>query len=149
MAELFACKRGRVAVMEGCNGVPGKIVLDGFEPLAAIITSPSISQRVNAQFTPSLKESVYVYVFGDLMGQVIISGVAFAARCEGEESGMEDVFNYYRDYRASQRQEPVSVTFGKESVSGFLTDVSLSSRDPDLMTMDFKFAVRTLPRKAS
>lgn len=149
MAELFACKRGRVAVMEGCDGVPGKIVLDGFEPLAAIITSPAVAQRVNVQFTPSLKESVYVYVFGDTMGQVVIAGVAFAARCEGEESGMEDVFNYYRDYRASQRKEPVSVTFGKESISGFLTDVNMSSRDPDLMTMNFQFSIRTLPRKAN
>lgn len=149
MADLLTCQRGKVVVMEGCGGIPGKIILDGFEPIASIITAPAIRQRVNIQFQTSLKEAVYAYVFGDQMGSVRIAGIAFAGRCEGEESGMEDIFNYYRDYRASQRKDPVTVTFGKESVSGFLTASDMTSRDPDLLTLDFVFTINTLPRKAS
>ena len=150
MAELLACQRGKIAVMEGCEGIPGKILLDGFEPVAAIVTAPSVEQRVNAQFQTSLKESVYVYVFGDQMGNIGIAGIAFASTCEDEEaSGMEDVFNYYRDYRASQRKEPIAVTFGKESISGFLMASKLSSRDASNMTLDFSFTINTLPKKAS
>jgi hypothetical protein len=149
MADLFACQRGKVVVMEGCEGVPGKIILGGFEPLASIITSPAVAQRVNAQFQTSLKDSVYVYVFGDQMGNVTIAGVAFASRCQSEDSGMEDVFNYYRDNRASQKKEPIEVTFGKQAISGFLMASELSSRDPDLLTLDFKFTISTLPKKAS
>jgi len=149
MADLLACQRGKVAVMEGCEGIPGKILLTGFEPTAAIITSPSVTQRTNTQFQTSLKESVYVYSFGDQMGAVEIAGVAFAGKCEGEESGMEEVFEYYRDNRASQKKEPIEVTFGKESLSGFLTASQMSSRDPDLLTLDFRFTINTLPKKAS
>lgn len=149
MADLLACQRGKVVVMEGCDGVPGKILLKDFEPTAAIITSPAITQKTNVQFQTSLKEAVYVYVFGDQMGIVTIAGVAFAAKCEGDESGLEEIFDYYRNYRASQRKEPVEVTFGKESVSGFLTAADISSCDPSFLTLDFKFTINTLPKKAS
>ena len=149
MADLLVCNRGRVAVMEGCEGIPGKILLGDFEPRAAIITSPAVSQRTNVQFMTSLKESVYVYVFGDQMGTVMIAGIAFAERCETGESGLEEVFDYYQNFRASQRKETVSIGFGfsKASISGFLTAAEVSSRDPDLMTMDFKFTINTLPEK--
>lgn len=149
MSDILVCNRGRVVTMEGCDGIPGKIIVDGFEPIAAIITAPSVDQRVNVQFQTSLRESVYVYVFGDQMGNVGIAGIAFAGLCEGEGSGMEDVFNYYRDYRASQRKEPISVTFGKESISGFLISSSMTSRDPSQLTLNFNFVISTLPKKAS
>jgi len=104
---------------------------------------------VNAQFQTSLKASVYVYVFGDQMGNVGIAGIAFAGKCDGEHSGMEDVFNYYRDYRASQRKEPIEVTFGKESISGFLTASKMTSKDTSNLTLNFSFTINTLPKKAS
>jgi len=149
MADLFACQRGVVAVMEGCDGVPGKIMLRDFAPMATIITAPSIAQRTNVQFQTSLKESVYVYVFGDQMGSIIIAGVAFAEKCDSGESGLEEIFDYYRDFRASKRSEPIEVTFGfsKEAVSGFLTASEISSRDPSFLTLDFKFTINTLPEK--
>ena len=149
MADLFACQRGRVVVMEGCEGVPGKIMLNDFEPRAAIITSPAVIQKTNVQFQTSLKEAVYVYVFGDQMGSVIISGVAFAERCDTGESGMEEIFDYYRDFRASKRPEPIEVAFGfsKEAVSGFLIASDVTSRDPSFLSMDFKFTISTLPEK--
>jgi hypothetical protein len=149
MAELLVCQRGKVFAMEGCDGIPGKILLDKFEPVACIITSPAITQRVNAQFQTSLKESVYVYVFGDQMGQVTITGIAFAGMCEGDSSGMKEILDYYRDYRASQRKETVIVTFGKESISGFLTESMMSSRDPSDLTLNYTFTINTLPKKAS
>jgi hypothetical protein len=149
MADLFACSRGNLTVMEGCEGVPGKILLKGFSPQAAIIVSPAISQRTNVQFQTSLRESVYVYVFGDQMGTVTVTGVAFATRCDADDSGLEEIFEYYQNYRASQRQQPIEVTFGKESISGFLTASDISSRDPSFLTLDFKFTINTLPKKAS
>ena len=151
MADLFACSRGKVVVMEGCGGVPGKIKLGRFNPVASIITSPSITQRVNVQFQSSLKESVSVYVFGDQMGSVTISGIAFNSRCQGgeESSGLKDIFQYYRDYRASQYAESIEIAFGQESISGFLTQSQLTSRDPNFLTLNFTFTFNTLPKKAS
>jgi hypothetical protein len=149
VAELLACRRGSLVVMEGCEGIPGKVNLEDFEPMAAIIVSPSVEDKVNSQFQSSLKRSVYIYVFGDNMGVVTIDGIAFATRCENNASGLKEVFDYYRDYRASQRKEPITVTFGEESISGFLTASNITPRDPDYIMLNFSFVINTLPREAS
>ena len=149
MSELLACRRGTVVVIEGCNGIPGKVKLEGFEPLASIIVAPSIGQRVNAQFQASLKKAVYVYVFGDQMGNVIIHGIAFAGLCRGNASGLKDVFGYYKDFRASKRDKPLTVTFGEETISGFLVAMTMSPKDPDYMMVDFALTISSLPKEGS
>jgi len=149
MSELLACRRGTVVIMEGCEGIPGKVKLEGFKPMASIIVAPSIGQRVNVQFQTSLEKSVYVYVFGDQMGNVIMHGIAFAGRCDGNYSGLKDVFNYYKTFRASTRAKPVTVTFGEETISGFLIALDMSPKDPDYMMVDFKLTISSLPKEGS
>lgn len=146
--NIFECRRGMVMVLEGCKGIPAKLILEGFEPKAAIIVAPTINQSVDVQFQTSLKEAVYAYVFGDKMGATELSGIAFAGRCEQEDaSGLKDLFDYYKKYRASKRKEVVKVTFGPEAMSGFLTALNLQPRDPRDMTMNFNFGINTLPKK--
>lgn len=148
MADIFQCRRGTVVVLKGCDGIPMKLILDGFEPKAAIIEAPQLMQQVDVQFQTSLKEAVYAYVFGDQMGRVQLSGIAFAGRCEQEnESGLKDLFDYYKDYRASKRKEVVTVTFGPEAQSGFLIGLQLTPREISNMTMNFSMGISTLPKK--
>jgi hypothetical protein len=135
--------------MEGCEGVPGKLSLEGFEPLAAIIEAPSLQHAVNIQFQTSLEDAVYAYVFGDKMGQVSLRGVAFAGKCTGSASGLKDLDDYYKDFRASQRQEVIAVTIGPVTQSGFLTGMVISSRDPKYMLLDFEMTINTLPKKGA
>lgn len=147
--DLFACRRGVVVVMRGCEGVPGKLVLEGFEPIAAIIEAPAMRHAVNIQFMTSLEDAVYAYVFGDQMGKVLLKGVAFAGRCTGSGSGLKDLDDYYKDFRASQREEVVAVTIGPVTQSGFLTSLEIASRDPKFMMLDFTMTINTLPKKGS
>lgn len=148
--DLFACRRGMVSVMEGCQGVPGKLQLEGFEPLAAIIEAPGMKQNVNAQFMSSLADAVYVYVFGDKMGSVTLSGLAFAGKCgDSSASGLKDLNDYYKNFRASQRREAVIVTIGPISFSGFLTDLEITTRSVSDMVMSFTLFIRTLPKKGA
>jgi hypothetical protein len=149
MSEILACRRGLVETMKGCGGIPGKLQLDPkFEPLAAIIDAPAISQSVNVQFQPSLGGPVYVYVFGDQMGNVTITGTAFAGLCRDQsQSGIKEVIDYYNEQRASQRTETVTVTFGSESISGFLTRMTLSPRDPLYMLVSFSLVINALPKE--
>ena len=137
-------------MLKGCDGTPVKLILDGFEPQAAIIVAPRIDQAVDIQFQTSLKEAVYAYVFGDKMGNVTLSGIAFAGRCGNEEaSGLKDMFDYYKDYRASKRKEVVTVTFGPEAMSGFLLSLNMSALQADArdLAMSFTMALATLPKK--
>lgn len=147
MAELLACHRGKVVVLEGCKGLPARLILEGFEPVASIIESPEVRQAVNIQFMTSLKDAVYAYVFGDQMGAITLQGTAFAGRCEQTDSGLKDVFDYYRNYRAAKRKEVITVAFGPESFSGFLTEMRMWPRDPRYVMVNFVLTFSTLPKK--
>jgi hypothetical protein len=151
MAEILTCRRGLVIPMRiACRGgIPAKIKFDPtFEPTAALISSISWNQSVNVQFQPTLGGPVYVYVFGDLMGNVTISGVAFAGTCDDRsQTGIQEVFDYYNSNRASQRSEAVIVTYGPESSEGFLTRLALRPTDPERMTAQFQMTIRTLPKE--
>ena len=148
MSEILACRRGLVVSMEGCNGIPGKIEIDGFDPLAAIIDAPSIDQSVNVQFQQSLGGPVYVYVFGDSMGDVIIAGTCFAGLCTDEsKNGIKEVIDYYDDFRASQNPDLVTVTYGAVSVSGFLTKMALRPKDALYMLTSFQLTINTIPKQ--
>jgi hypothetical protein len=152
VSDLIACKRGAVVIMQGCDGIPGKVALDGFEPMAAIIEKPTMEQSVNVQFQTSLAEATYVYVFGDKMGSIMIEGVAFAGRCDGgevnfEQNGIKDVVDFYNERRASQDSRVLTVTYGPEQLSGFLTGMMLTPRDPLYMLTDFRMVINALPKK--
>ena len=150
MSEILACRRGLVVSMEGCNGIPGKIEIDGFEPMAAIIDAPSLSQSVNVQFQQSLGGPVYVYVFGDNMGNVTISGTCFAGLCTDEaQNGIKEVIDYYEQSRASQNPDMITVTYGAISVSGFLTKMELNPKDPLYMLTSFRLTINTIPKQES
>jgi len=149
VAEILACRRGLVTSMPGCRGTPGKIKLSpAFNPMAAIIEAITTNQSVNVQFQPSLGGPVYVYVFGDNMGDISIAGTAFAGMCDdSSKSGLKEVLDYYNENRASQRQEVVTVTYGSESLEGFLTRMELSPLDPLFMLSKFTIMINTLPKE--
>lgn len=149
VAEIIACRRGLVTSMPGCRGTPGKIKLNPtFEPMAAIIEAINTNQSVNVQFQPSLGGPVYVYVFGDNMGDISIMGTAFAGMCDdSSHSGLKEIFDYYNANRASQRQEVVTVTYGSESLEGFLTRMTLQPlRTSDILSR-FSLVINTLPKE--
>ena len=149
MAEILACRRGLVATLPGCSGAPGRIRLSpNFDPLAALIDAPSVSQQVNVQFQPSLGGPVYVYVFGDQMGNISISGTVFAGLCgNASNSGLREIVEYYNSNRASQRSEVVTVTYGSDSFEGFLTKLMLRPQDPLAMLTGFTIVINTLPKE--
>ena len=147
MSDLLACRRGTVITIEGCEGIPGTLSVDGFEAEAAIIVAPSVAQKVNVQFQTSLKEAVYAYVFGDQMGVVSLNGMAFASRCDGDANGIKELFEYYDDYRASVRKEVVTVTIADKAFSGFLLSLDLRPQSPEHMISSFAMQLAVLPEK--
>lgn len=135
--------------MPGCGGMPGKLKLSpDFDPVAALVDAPSVSQSVNVQFQASLGGPVYVYVFGDKMGDISISGTAFAGLCDDQStSGMKEVIEYYEENRASQRSEVVTITYGTKAFDGFLTRLELRPQDPLYMLTSFTIVINTLPKE--
>ena len=148
MADVFQARRGFVAVIGDTEGLPGRVRVDGFAPSAAIIESINFQQAENLQFQTSLEDAVYIYVFGSQMGAMIVNGVAFTQRCPGNgETGVKEVLDFYDATRAAQRKDVVTVEIGSKRFSGFLTEMILSPRDPELQLSNFSLKFAILPRK--
>jgi hypothetical protein len=115
-----------------------------------VINNVGYSQGLNIQFMSTLKKFVYVYSFGDRMGELRVGGIAFDNNCDGGESGWgtRSVLEYYRDNRAIKDNQKVSIVVAGETVTGFLTNMEMSLADAEFKTMAFNLVIKTLPKDA-
>lgn len=118
----------------------------------AIITQAAIVENGNYQFLHTLDETIYLYVFGDRIGELRISGVAFSQLClstgeeADDETGMEQVIRNYRDNRIAARARPVLVTFGADvPLRSFLTGMSVEITDPEQMLGQWSYRFNAFP----
>lgn len=153
MPDIFQSAPGTVAVISSDTALPGSIVIaDPVFPSgnsAAIISGIHYDQKTNQQFQQSLDGVVYIYVFGDQMGSVEVEGIAFPKLCEGGESGLFDVADYYRTNRASQSSKPIIVLAAGDRITGFLTGVrirsNVSAEDPNALINQYWLQISALP----
>ena len=150
MADVFNSREGFVAVVPGQNVIPGRIRIGGFEPVAAMVGGIAYNQRTNHQFQHALDGSVYIYVFGDMMGDVVVEGRAFPLRCDTNVSGLQEVFNFYATQRAANNPDVVKVSIGAENIIGFLTAIKVRSQSvaesPVALFQSFHLTINTLPK---
>lgn len=155
MPVIFSRNTGRVfmlndAVAEGAISM-GKVV--GNSPITytqhtTIITRIGVAAAGNFQFLHTIGNDVYVYVFGDRMGQVDLHGISFAQSCgaNGAEHGFEKLFQWYELNRISVRKEPVTVTIGvNKSFQGFVTALTGDAQDSQTRTINFQLTISLLP----
>lgn len=117
-----------------------------FETERSIITRLTVSQQVNVQFLHSLGSLVHIYVFGDRMGQVGLSGLSFACECpDGNDLGSERMLLWYKRNRASRRQEPVRVTVGSTVIEGFVVGFNEDVVDPSIKLVQWGVQLASLP----
>ncbi len=133
------------------SATPSKIQIsvgsDRFEPMSAIITEFAFQYGTRHQFLPSLNDVIYVYVFGDRMGALVLNGIAFAQRCGTSEYGPDKVFEYYAKNKLSNQSKLMQVAVGNTIFRGFLIEMSLNllSGDSPLQLTRFKYVMSVLP----
>ena len=121
-------------------------------PKSVIVTGIGYDQSVNIQFMPTLRKLVYVYAFGDRMGQISISGIAFDTTCTNNGSGgigIDRLMRYYDKNRAVNEGRVVTVSIGSSAIRGFLINMSLRTISTEFKTTGFTMNLATLPRKQS
>ncbi len=120
-----------------------------FDSQKSIVTRMTISQQVNVQFLHSLGSLIHIYVFGDRMGQVSLSGLAFSCDCPENspvtEIGAERMLTWYKQNRASKRDKPCRVTIGKSVIEGFVTGLTEDVVDPSLRLVQWGVTMASLP----
>jgi len=151
MADIFNSRAGYVVVVPSDRAIPGKIVIPGFDPAAALIAGVDYKQRTNQQFQTSLDQAIYLYVFGDLMGDVVVKGIAFPQVCSGGEEGLLEILDFYQNKRASVNPDTIAMQIGSATITGFLTAVEVISesvaQDPVSFISNYSMTINALPTR--
>lgn len=111
----------------------------------SIVTRVMLSHQVNLQFLHTLGQQIFIYVFGDRMGTINLSGLAFPCVCDGDEMGAEQMLLWYKSNRASVRSNPLRVVVGRQVIEGFVTSFTEDVVDPSLNLVQWGVSMSTLP----
>lgn len=121
----------------------------GFQAQKSLITRITLAQDVNAQFLHTLGGDIFVYVFGDRVGQMTISGVCAARTCRNNDGthGFEKMIQWYKANRLSSRKTPVTALIGRTPVTGFVVGLNGAAVNPERMLFQFDVSMVVLPDK--
>jgi hypothetical protein len=163
MAEgtnIFSSEPGQVVAIELASP-PVIFAVDGdqelFNELTAIVTSVGIQGQSGYQFMHALREFIYVYVFTERVGEIVINGLAFPSSCNNMgiqgpigpqcaygQSGLEQVLTWYECNRITSRSTPITIAFGGDvAYEAFLVSCKAELANPETgiaqFTMRFNF----------
>lgn len=150
----------RPAFQLGIDGKGNKLGLT-----TAIITQCGLSQAGNFQFLHTLSDTIYLYVFGNKIGELVVSGIAFGSyyappNCStppkiyvtGQETpkdGISEIITQYNLNQVAARNKPIPIAFGTVGVfNAFLTGMQLGIQDPESGLGQWTFRFANLPTKA-
>lgn len=91
----------------------------GFAERVALVSSIGISRHVKLQVRQMFSDDVYVYVFGEGIADIVISGVIFPKQCDdgstnaNDDYGIDRVMEFFDTNAAHNREEPLVVAVGK------------------------------------
>ena len=152
---------GSRSMTVGFLGVNGKSPLGTFKEHRSILTSGSVEENVNVQFTHTMGNDIYLNVFGNRMGVATINGISFNSTgetgpdggtgCGGEAHGIIQIIQWYRDNRVSNPAAGriiVEISNGGAAgvIDGFLVGASYRSNDPVNFTAEYTMNIATVPR---
>ena len=108
----------------------------------------SVGARSNALFSHTLDDSVFIYAFGQRIGDVTVSGTLFVGGCSGED-GVASVMRFYAENSVANSGKPVAIRMGQIGASkAFLIGANANVSRPDTYTGTFQLTFRALPANA-
>lgn len=154
--DLLVSTPGLIRVVPAVKVVPAGFTVSvegmtnggsAYTQLRAIVNGLGLSEQAAVQITHSLRDMVYVYAFGDRMGDMQIRGLAMLADCKNpNESGFSKVYRYFRANRPGKRRTPITVSLGTSfSVRGILLDLTMSIQDSQIPVANFSMNMRYFP----
>lgn len=115
----------------------------------SIITRLTVTQEANLQFLHTLGSHVYIYVFGDRMGTVGLSGFTFNRSCDqpGQQldTGPARMLAWYEQNRTSRRRSPLRFMVGNRPIEGFVVGLNIDVVDPASLLVQWSVTMRSLP----
>lgn len=164
MAAFFSQQHGAVAMVGPGAGIapaPFAVRMQNITAIGpgsdAILTQVAVAEQGNYQFLHTLGDTIYVYVFGDRIGEIRLSGLCFANACKtgsgalplaSPSGGINTVLRTYRNNKLSVRADPVQISIGPsvgDVYRGFLTGMSMEILDAEHQIGQWSFRFNTFP----
>lgn len=148
--------RGRVVLLEGTQGA---FQMDGWQTggsnlsmFKSLITDVGIQEQGNYQFLHTLGNHIYLYIFGDRIGQLSVGGLSFwsistGSGCDNNpmDLGIIRVINWYRRNRLVKRESPIIATLGTKAFQAFLVGFRCSKIHLEQRQFQFNLDLALLP----
>ena len=149
MAVIFSNAPGIATAIVSPQVIPVTFGIGGWGNAAvrnAIIRGVGIKSAGNFQMSYTLRNFTYVYVFGELAGDFVVTGLTFVGNCANSNfGGITGVVNYYANYGIAYYGNPVPIQIGAAGFYGFLVSVETGIHDPDSQLGKFTLVFKTLP----
>lgn len=132
MASVFTPCAGGVHKVQICgdDGV-FKITFDG-ATLAVPVTGFAVELQGNYQFLHTVNDFVYLYVFGDRIGELVVTGMGFYGNGCGNEGNICELLTYYMANRVAKKQNPITIGLGDcKNFMSFLTGMRIEASRPE------------------
>jgi len=151
MAYMFGGENvtaGRMKVFTGLSS-PGTITFgmggwtNGASAQNAVISGVSASTQGNYQFLLTLRNYTYVYLFGEKMGDVTVTGIG-GIECGNVVHGINHAITYYNNFALSRTGTPVGLSFGNASTWAFLVGAKFEYMDAASRLAQFAFSFKTI-----
>lgn len=158
---VFLSSEGCVAVLSGgtrnsgfslsMSGPTTSLASDtSYDTVKSIITSVTMNEETNTQFNPTLDKAIFIYVFGDKVSSMDVSGVCFLSPQIGGVSGVAALREFYNQNKISASGQPVTATISSAggaatSFKAFLVAATFSANDPQNMTGSFSLKLNYVP----
>ena len=127
----------------GLLSVPGMTGNEDENELPIILIDVEAVFQTAQTFTKSLSDVTYILPFGDQPTLISVDCLILFSECEGGSGGdpLSAVMKYYIDNRIKRGNvTPISITYAKQNISGFITKFSLgaTSRGMSVATASFE-----------
>jgi len=152
MPLLWSQTAGRVIALEDPSA-PAVVRFVSMNPKldfatqSAIISRTASSDQANFNILHAIGGDIFLYVFGDRAGQLQVSGLSFPEQCNGGESGVDAIANFYRKNKLSVRKEEFEVIIGTTPYRGFLAGIATELANPESRISQFVLQIVTIPEK--
>lgn len=152
VGKVVACSSKSAQGLIGIVGLDPKI---SWESERALITQQALDQQTNQQFLHSIGNDVFVYMFGDQIGQLTLQGIAAARGCAGlsastvdlNEHGLSKMLTWWNTNRASNRSGLIVAQIGNHQFRGLATRFVTNVEDAGSMLVRFTLFMHVLPEK--
>jgi hypothetical protein len=156
--KLLESSQGTVSIINpaGNAPVPFAISVDNAalnnETIKGIVTGVTFGQETNVQFMHTLRDTIYINVFGNRIGQMTLSGIIFLgdvciAGGGKQDGGLDKFYNYFTQKNAVGNPNPVVVQIGKSiTLKTFILGFNFGIADAQTSLGQFTMTLAVVPK---